>query len=252
MKVYSGEIGIPYTEANRSLVGTSSLPLSEELDNLQWLHRGNVYGSGSGIGKFKYDFNYDGDTDDEGEQDYSQSSGSVTRFAQVDIFGGTIHRNVYGGGSQASVGPPPNGSYDAYRKGDTAEGHGPGKQSQTTVNISGTVGSPTGYNVVYGGEVYGASRGNIALPITFSTSVWTNVHIKNGAVAHHLLHLRLDECPHQERSRSQGQRLWRRRCRCSAEGHECRDRRRVKRPHYQLQRQQLQSLSTVAAVVVYE
>ena len=182
VKVYSGEIGIPYTEANRSLVGTSSLPLSEELDNLQWQHRGNVYGSGSGIGKFKYDFNYDGDTDDEGEQDYSQSSGSVTRFAQVDIFGGTIHRNVYGGGSQASVGPPPNGSYDAYRKGDTAEGHGPGKQSQTTVNISGTVGSPTGYNVVYGGEVYGASRGNIALPITFSTSVWTNVHIKNGAV----------------------------------------------------------------------
>ena len=182
VKVYSGEIGIPYTEANRSLVGTSSLPLSEELDNQQWMHRGNVYGSGSGIGKFKYDFNYDGDTDDEGEQDYSQSSGSVTRFAQVDIFGGTIHRNVYGGGSQASVGPPPNGSYDAYRKGDTEEGHGPGKQSQTTVNISGTVGSPTGYNVVYGGEVYGASRGNIALPITFSTSVWTNVHIKNGAV----------------------------------------------------------------------
>ena len=157
------------------------MTLSEELDNLQWLHRGNVYGSGSGIGKFKYDFNYDGDTDDEGEQDYSQSSGSVARFAQVDIFGGTIHRNVYGGGSQASVGPPPNGSYDAYRKGDTAEGHGPGKQSQATVNISGTVGSKTGFNVVYGGEVYGASRGNIALPITFSTSVWTNVHIKNGA-----------------------------------------------------------------------
>lgn len=182
VKVYSGEIGIPYTEANRSLVGTSSLPLSEELDNQQWIHRGNVYGSGSGIGKFKYDFNYDGDTDDDGEQDYGQSAGSVTRFTQVDVFGGTIHRNVYGGGSQASVGPPPNGSYDAYRKGDTEEGHGPGKQSQATVNISGTVGSPTGYNVVYGGEVYGASRGNIALPVTFSTSVWTNVHIKNGAV----------------------------------------------------------------------
>ena len=195
--VNKGEIGIPYTEANRTLVGTSSLPLSEELDNLQWQHRGNVYGSGSGIGKYKYDFDGDGVTStkiddnvviDQGtyngetvlDIDYGQSAGSVTRFTQVDVFGGTIHRNVYGGGSQASVGPPPNGLFDAYRKGNASVGVG--LKSQSTVNISGTVGSPTGYNVVYGGEVYGASRGNIALPITFSTSVWTNVHIKNGAV----------------------------------------------------------------------
>ena len=195
--VNKGEIGIPYTEEKRTLVGTSSLPLSEELDNLQWQHRGNVYGSGSGIGKYKYDFDGDGVTStkiddnvviDQGtyngetvlDIDYGQSAGSVTRFTQVDIFGGTIHRNVYGGGSQASVGPPPNGLFDAYRKGNASVGVG--LKSQSTVNISGTVGSPTGFNVIYGGEVYGASRGNIALPITFSTSVWTNVHIKNGAV----------------------------------------------------------------------
>ena len=60
-------------------------------------------------------------------------------------------------------------------------------QSTNSVAISGTVGAITGYNEMYGGEVYGGSRGE---PLNhesdpnfaeFATSVWTQVHIKNGA-----------------------------------------------------------------------
>ena len=203
--VNSGEIGIPFTGENRTMFGkTDNTTLNEELDNPLWLHRGNVYGSGSGISLYKFDFNHDGDYNDSGyegeenydsrliyngvpvrEQDYCTSAGSVTRFTQVDINGGIIHRNVYGGGSRASVGPPPNPmtpGVDPYKKGDTADGHTAGKQSQNTVIVTGTVGTPTNYNEVYGGEVYGASRGDSESGDTYSTSVWTKVHIKNGAV----------------------------------------------------------------------
>ena len=209
--VNKGEIGILYDDTNRGLVGTSSLPLTEELDSPQWLHRGNVYGSGSGNGKYEYDFNgnhstytddndngeYDeGETVDEGSYgdetvkdiDYGISAGSVTRFSQVDIFGGTIYRNVYGGGSRASVGPPFMGAW-ALKRND-ADASTKGKQSQCTVNIKGTVGVPLPktesetdkYNEVYGGEVYGASRGDETVGDNFATCVWTQVNLKNGAV----------------------------------------------------------------------
>jgi hypothetical protein len=192
--VYSGEIGLPFTLANQELLQTTD-PNSE-----QWLHRGNVYGAGSGISKYQYDFNYDNDvkdtnvaydTDPTGapiyanEEDYSSSSGSVTRFTKVDIKGGIIHRNVYGGGSMGSVGAPKiTQDYYPYKKGDTASEHGPGKQSQCTVNISGTIGSPE-YNSAYGGNVFGAGRGIFELKEKeedFSYTIWTKVNILNGAV----------------------------------------------------------------------
>ena len=199
VRVTSGEIGLAYTDANRTLLKTGSLSMSDELNNPQWLYRGNVFGGGSGITKYAYDFDYDGNTTSTGidytnplshqtskvnEEDYSSSAGSVTRFTQVDITGGTIHRNVYGGGSLASVGPPNLGqTYDPYQKGDTIVGHSEGLQSQCTVNIAGTIGSPSGYNKVYGGEVYGASRGITELKEKedFSFTIWTQVNIFNGA-----------------------------------------------------------------------
>jgi hypothetical protein len=178
--VLGGEIGMPYNSTNQSLLKT------DNLDSPQWLHRGNVYGGGSGITKYKYDFNHDGDTDDANEQDYSNSSGSVTRFTDVNILGGTIHRNVYGGGSMGSVGAPDMGQGDTlYKKGDTV--HGVGYQSQNTVTIGGgkgiaIIGTPTGYNKTYGGDVFGACRGMSSLdPTQFANSVWTKVIIKNGA-----------------------------------------------------------------------
>ena len=204
--VNAGEIGLPFTSANRTLLVPGAETIQEELDSPQWLHRGNVYGSGSGIGKYKFDLNYDGDSIDTDvdyygtivkEEDYSKNAGCVLRFTQVDINGGIIHRNVYGGGSMGSVGPPaipPRDNETADKKGDTTtHGGKTGWQSQCTVNIRGEVGTPNDavkgwtYQDIYGGEVYGACRGIAELKIKenqFSHAVWTKVNILRGAIVH--------------------------------------------------------------------
>ena len=195
--VNNGEIGLAYDETNKALLKTT------DVNDDQWLFRGNVYGGGSGVTKYKYDFNGDGDTSDNDgslsyggssvkEEDYSNSSGSVTRFTEVNILGGTIHRNVYGGGSMGSVGAPKilETQGDLSKK-DLTNTATLGKQSQNTVNIGGgtnvvTIGTPYEngwtYNKTYGGEVYGACRGKSDLdPEQFSTSIWTQVNIKDKA-----------------------------------------------------------------------
>ena len=104
----------------------------------------------------------------------------MNRFTLVDILGGTIHRNVYGGGSRASVGPPM--IFGMPGKRDPSDLANQGKQSQCTVNVSSTVGTPgDDYNEVYGGEVYGGSRGDSEVGDTFATTVWTLVFINHGA-----------------------------------------------------------------------
>ena len=167
-----------------------------DLDNPEWLYTGNVFGAGSGITKYKYNFNYDDDFDDQvtyngratKEQDYSTSAGSVTRFTKVVINDGTIYRNVYGGGSLASVGAPNLGQgYDEYRKGDTETGHGVGKQSLNEIIINGgQIGGTHSYdqndNHIYGGYVYGASRGQEGLAANYATSLWTSVTINGGNI----------------------------------------------------------------------
>ena len=189
--IKGGEIGLPFTEDNQTKVKTS------DLNNIQWLARGNVYGSGSGIGKYKYDFDYDGKYEstvkynngraivDTNEEDYSTSAGSVTRFTTVNIEGGTIHRNVYGGGSLSSIGAPKIGqSYNLYCKGDTESDHGQGKQTLNEVNITGgNIGDATSNAAGYGGHVFGGSRGDASLnSATFSTSMFTKVNMAGGKV----------------------------------------------------------------------
>ena len=197
--VNGGTIGLAYNAANQSLMGT------DNLDNPLWLFRGNVFGGGSGVNTYKFDF----DGDDEftstvsygrdaehlaptKEEDYSTSAGSVTRFTDVKVLGGTIHRNVYGGGSIGSVGAPKTGgqTYDPYKPGQPdipdKPVNVPGRQSLNKVTIGGagavTIGTPEEYQVHYGGEVYGACRGDATLNANqFGTSVWTQVFIKNGA-----------------------------------------------------------------------
>ena len=190
--INSGEIG-------RALTGDVS---AADLAKVEWSQCGNVYGAGSGIGQYKYDFNYDGDYEDvveytnpqtgrtstTNEKDFSTSAGSVTRFTKVDIKGGTIHRNVYGGGSLSSIGGPkiPPITIDPYRKGDTADGHGAGKQSFNEVIITGgTIGDATSFANGYGGYVFGASRGDetITNPSSFANSVWTDVKVQGGTIA---------------------------------------------------------------------
>ena len=194
----AGEIGKPYTSATaaEALVATS------DVSHAQWLHRGNVYGSGSGIGEYKYDFNGDNDFDDEieeygtrkitlKEKDYSNSAGSVTRFSTVEINGGTIHRNVYGGGSLATVGPPKIGQPDYALRRDDNDTETQGKQSLSKVVIKGgTIGDESSYDAatglhVYGGDVYAASRGmemNSASQSSFSTGIWTELNILGGQI----------------------------------------------------------------------
>ena len=180
--VLGGEIGLPFNSDNQGILG--NLRLGDGSLNPQWLHRGNVYGGGSGITKYEYDYNHDGDTDDDNEKDYSSSSGSVTRFTEVNVLGGIVHRNVYGGGSLGSVGAPDLGQgYDLYKK-DLSEGNKAnwGKQSQCSVKISGQIGTVVSSRSQYGGDVFGACRGTTSLDATqFGTSIWTNVHILNGA-----------------------------------------------------------------------
>ena len=195
--VTSGEIGLAFTDDNRENVlktKTSTSTLDEELKDEQWLHRGNVYGAGSGISEYKFNLNGSTDFDDTTiggftykKKGYSTSAGSVTRFTQVDILGGTIHRNVYGGGSMGSIGPlKTDQDYDPYKK-DLTNTTTLGKQSQCTVNIGGagsvSIGSPTEYKQHYGGEVYGACRGrsDIENASQYAISVWTKVLIKDGA-----------------------------------------------------------------------
>ncbi len=198
--INSGEIGLTYTDDNIEKLGDLSFTdaeTGEVKDNIQWLARGNVYGAGSGIGKYKYDFDYNNKIDDtvEGityhgnpikEEDYSTSAGSVTRFTTVNINGGIIHRNVYGGGSLSSVGAPkiPPTRTDSnypYRKGAT-DSKGEGWQSLNQVNIASKIGTPENYNEVYGGEVYGASRGQLDVDLNkHATAVWTEVNLLPGA-----------------------------------------------------------------------
>ena len=120
------------------------------------------------------------------EIDYSTSAGSVTRFTNVEINGGTIHRNVYGGGSLSSVGAPkipPTRTDDIYIKGDQDSDHGPGKQSLNEVIINGgSIGDASSHAAGFGGNVYGASRGLSELGSEFATSIWTNVEARNGYI----------------------------------------------------------------------
>ena len=178
--INKGEIGIPYNTDYQAIFG-ADLQNSDGEDNINWLHRGNVYGSGSGIGKYE---------DSNGEEQYSNSSGSVTHNTTVTVnstmtgvagtqaaSGNVIYRNVYGGGSLATVGPPYMGQKD-----DQGNRLDPTKaQSLCTLNIAGAVGVIEGYKEEYGGEVYGASRGEPALGNDFASTVWTLVKIKNGA-----------------------------------------------------------------------
>ena len=172
--INDGYIGNPYVNpaTAQGLVGTY------DLNDAQWLARGNVYGAGSGISKY--------DSDGDGVVDtYSTSAGSVTQFTNVTVNGGLIHRNVYGGGSLASVGPPrmglkyEPGSADTTCNRVTIRGR-VGLESDCiggVCTISPATGADTTMIYTYGGDVFGASRGLLATnnPDSYSTSVYTQV-----------------------------------------------------------------------------
>ncbi len=140
VNINDGVIGCQYTAANITLQGTDD----KEAD--MWKLRGNVFGAGSGLGQY---------TDKNGDLQYNVASGSVIDSTVVFINGGQVARNVYGGGSFATVGPPkvpPITDDPTYA------------QSHSRVIVSGgTVGyTPTDLTdtaTFYGGSVFGAGRG---------------------------------------------------------------------------------------------
>ena len=175
--VYGGEIGLVYNETNQEALAAvkyddppAGTKLTDQND-LLWYARGNVFGGGSGLGKLP-------------DGSYSTSAGSVTCHSTVTILGGTIHRNVYGGGNLGSVGQP---------KVPPSLPEPTIAQSKTTVNIgksgnavnSAIIGDPTSVAAEYGGCVYGSSRGGANLNFDFAKTVWTEVNIEDGA---HVLH----------------------------------------------------------------
>ena len=115
----------------------SSQPAMVPIMKSRMANVGNVYGAGRGC-----DLAHDGS--------YSMSAGYVRGNTVVNINGGTIHRNVYGGGSMAIVGDYGlNGNEDQIQ--DTNSG-------LATVNIHSSVGDAND-NVGFGGNVFGSSRG---------------------------------------------------------------------------------------------
>ena len=115
-----GENGHVFNDTDVEIKGgTVGIPLDKEhiadaalVDNL--IYRGNVYGGGRGI-----DMTPSGD--------YSITAGKVAGNTKVNVTGGNIYRNVYGGGSLASVGDP----------NETADTDGNYKTGLATVNITG-------------------------------------------------------------------------------------------------------------------
>ena len=140
--INEGTIGVPYTD-------TTALDLATT--TTQWRDRGNVYGSGSGLGTYVTKVLKNNSTTDYVEfTRHGTSSGSVTDNTTVDIKGGTIYQNVYGGGALSSVGPP--------RLGQTEDPQKTITLCKITIE-GGQIGTENGWTQGYGGSVYGASRG---------------------------------------------------------------------------------------------
>lgn len=127
-----------YVQVNKGVIGIKCTP--DDTVHMttaiveRWSNHGNVYGAGRGRGTY---------TDADGEH-YNRTSGSVTGSTRVDINGGTVHRNVYGGGSLASVGQ--NIGF-------------PVENSCCVVNMNSNTGGQYYKTLDYGGYTIGGSRG---------------------------------------------------------------------------------------------
>jgi len=108
---------------------------------------GNVYGGGRGV---DFSTHTNGGVD---ERWNSFSAGYVRGNTNVNITGGTIYRNVYGGGSMGTVGDyGPRAIDDGYQGDGTTSG-------VATVNIASSVGTAACAALGYGGNVFGSARG---------------------------------------------------------------------------------------------
>ena len=175
--INDAEIGVPYVSPSEA----STLVGVDDISDMHWLGRGNVFGAGSGIGQY--------DSDGDGEADtYNDASGSVTDSTLIVINGGLIHQNVYGGGALASIGPmilpsdtdkTPDSTWSMARvfvKGGTIGTAG----DCSGMYISGTDTTVFGN---YGGNVYGAGRGFAGDTYkNFNNTHHTHIHASGGTI----------------------------------------------------------------------
>ena len=137
-----GENGHVLDDTNVNIRGGS---VGIRLDNLtgtipeNTIYRGNVYGGGRGIDTYN----------NNGTNSYSITAGKVSGHTTVSVTGGQIYRNVYGGGSLASVGDPDENS-----------------GGLASVSITGgKIGTDGGYHggsfehLLENGHVFGSGRG---------------------------------------------------------------------------------------------
>ena len=129
----SGENGHTFNETHVTIhSGTIGLHDGTEFDAT----RGNVYGGGCGTDQYWIDANSN-ETEDAGELHYNPMAGIVNGTTTVLIDGGSVTRNVYGGGAMGSVGV------------------------QSSVAIGGT--AVIGYDGTENGDVFAAARGDEAI-----------------------------------------------------------------------------------------
>ena len=116
---------------------------------------GNVYGGGRGVDTYI----------DGGNNTYSMSAGYVRGKTNVTVNGGTIHRNVYGGGSMGLV-----GDYGFHGEDDGWKGSGDNGQATVTILSSVGTAADRAIDASYGGNVYGSSRGKAINPADASAN----------------------------------------------------------------------------------
>ncbi len=126
------------------------------------IYRGNVYGGGRGLDYIQ------------GTTNYSPTAGIVLGHTEVEVTGGTVYHNVYGGGSLAMTGD------DAYV---TIKGNGViGTKGSVQQTINGVTRNVTigGFN---NGSVYGSARGVAGTGQYAELAYVKNTHVTIGGEA---------------------------------------------------------------------
>jgi len=187
--VNKATIGIQYVDDEG--VKPYNYIFGDKITDLHWRGRGNVFGAGSGIGTYVKQDEYGApmkDNENKEIKDYNFSSGSVTCNTSVTInTNAVINQNVYGGGSLATIGPPDMGQGFEQKEPQTTFADSKSSSRTNVLIDGGTIGHANSYAAGYGGNVYGASRGNIdnlnlGSAYLFASSIWTNVQAKDGHI----------------------------------------------------------------------
>lgn len=169
VKIYTGTIGTPLTTAEMVEADPNTGT------NRPKVYRGNVYGGGRGVERSTTGLN----------PELSATAGRVFGNTNVEVNGGTIYHNIYGGGSLASV-----GTFTV----DATGHHFTDGTGTATVTINGgiigmssdvltSLSLSTNYSGLNNGQVYGSGRGEAGASYSdFAFVNNTYVNVNGGSV----------------------------------------------------------------------